>query len=151
MNILIVGSGAREHAIAAALHRSPQKPHLFCCATSENPGIKQMTMDYWIGDINNIFAISALAKKWGISLAIIGPEAPLEKGLADELWQFSIPTIGPKQNLAQIETSKSFARDLMQKYNIPVRQFIKRLTILLKSAISSPLFQKMVMSLKQTV
>ncbi|HEX4046100.1 MAG TPA: phosphoribosylamine--glycine ligase, partial [Gammaproteobacteria bacterium] len=59
------------------------------------------------------------AKEWQVGLAIIGPEAPLEKGLANALWQVPIPTIGPKQKSARIETSKSFARDLMQKYNIP--------------------------------
>lgn len=119
MNILIVGSGAREHAIANALHRSRQQPHIFCCGTSLNPGIKQMAHDYWIGDISDIKAITNLAKEWGISLAIIGPEAPLEKGLADALWGAAIPTIGPRKQLAQIETSKAFARDLMQKYAIP--------------------------------
>ncbi len=118
MNILIVGSGAREHAIAAALHRSPQQPHIFCCGTSLNPGIKQMAYHYWVGDITDVNAIIQLAKEWQIGLAIIGPEAPLEKGLADALWQIAVPTIGPKQKLAQIETSKSFARDLMQQHNI---------------------------------
>ncbi len=119
MNILIIGSGAREHAIAVALHRSPQQPHLFCCGTSINPGIKQMTHQYWTGNISDIETIAKLAKDWQISLAIIGPEAPLEKGLADKLWELSIPTIGPRKKLAQIETSKSFARHLMQKHNIP--------------------------------
>ena len=51
MNILIVGSGAREHAIAKAFHRSPQKPILFCCGTANNPGIQALAMDYWVGDI----------------------------------------------------------------------------------------------------
>lgn len=118
MNILIVGSGAREHAIAAAFNRSPQKPRLFCCGTSTNPGIKQMTQHYWVGDITDVNAIVNMAQEWQISLAIIGPEAPLEKGLADALWEHAIPTIGPKMKLAQIETSKGFARDLMQKYKI---------------------------------
>jgi phosphoribosylamine--glycine ligase len=119
MNILIIGSGAREHAIAAALHRSPQQKRLYCCGTSINPGIKQMTHHYWTGSITDVDAILQLAKEWQIGLAIIGPEAPLEKGLADALWRASIPTIGPKQKLAKIETSKGFARDLMQKHHIP--------------------------------
>lgn len=119
MNILIIGSGAREHAIAYALHRSPQRPHIFCCGTTLNPGIKQMAFNYQVTDINDVEAITAIAKEWQISLAIIGPESPLEKGLADALWRAAIPTVGPKRKLAQIETSKSFARDLMQKYRIP--------------------------------
>lgn len=119
MNILIVGSGAREHAIAAALHRSPGDKNLFCCGTTLNPGIKQMTLRYWTGDICDVEQITKMAREWRISLAIIGPEAPLEKGLADALWKMSIPVIGPKKKLAQIETSKSYARELMMKYKIP--------------------------------
>lgn len=119
MNVLIIGSGAREHALATALHRSAQQPHLFCCGTTLNPGIKQMTHHYWVGDITDVTAITKIALEWQIGLALIGPEAPLEKGLADALWQESIPTIGPKQKLAQIETSKAFARELMQKHHIP--------------------------------
>lgn len=119
MNILIIGSGAREHAIASALHRSPQQPHIFCCGTSLNPGIKQMAHQYWVGDITDVDAVVKMAREWQIGLAIIGPENPLEKGMANALWQVSIPTVGPKQKLARIETSKAFARELMQKYNIP--------------------------------
>lgn len=119
MNIIVIGSGAREHAIAAALHRSKHNPKLFCFGTSVNPGIKQMTEHYATGDINDVSAILAKAKEWEIDLAVIGPESPLEKGLADAFWRASIPTVGPKQNLAQIETSKVFARNLMRKYKIP--------------------------------
>lgn len=119
MNILIVGSGAREHALASALHRSPQKPNIFCFGTTLNPGIKQMTDNYAVGDINDAAAITRIATEWEVSLAIIGPEAPLEHGVADALWAVAIPVIGPRKKLAQIETSKSFARELLKKYNIP--------------------------------
>jgi phosphoribosylamine--glycine ligase len=118
MNILIIGSGAREHAIAIALHRSSQQPHLSCFGATVNPGIKQMTHNYCVGDVNDINKVVEVAKEWQIGLAIIGPEAPLEKGLADALWQAAIPTIGPRKKLAQIETSKTFTRDLMKKYHI---------------------------------
>lgn len=119
MNILIIGSGAREHAIASAFHRSNEPAHLFCFGTAVNPGIKQMTYHYHVGNITDPAAVTEIAQDWKIGLAIIGPEAPLEKGVADALWEKSIPTIGPKKQLAQIETSKSFARDLMKKYEIP--------------------------------
>jgi phosphoribosylamine---glycine ligase len=119
MNILIVGAGAREHAIAAALYRSPQQPTIFCYGSALNPGIRQMTHHYAVGNITDIHAIASQAKDWQIDFAIIGPEAPLEKGLADQLWSLAIPVIGPRKALAQIETSKMFARDLMQRYQIP--------------------------------
>lgn len=118
MNILIIGSGAREHAIAKTLSLSEQQPNIFCCGTSHNPGIEALCLNYWSGDITDVDAISQQARKWNIDMAIIGPEAPLEKGLADTLWDVNIPVIGPKKQLAQIETSKGFARDLMQKYGI---------------------------------
>ena len=119
MNVLIVGSGAREHALAKALSRSGRTPQIFCCATSHNPGIQPLTKEYWVGDICDIEAILKMALQWKIDFAIIGPEAPLEKGLADLLWKNSISTIGPTKKLAQIETSKAFTRDLLKKYHIP--------------------------------
>jgi len=118
VNILIVGCGAREHAMVAALNRSPQRPHLFCCGKITNPGIKEWVDGYALLDITDVLAVCAQAKQWQIDLAIIGPEAPLEKGLADALWDAGIPTIGPKQQSAQIETSKAFARELMQAHAI---------------------------------
>lgn len=118
MNILVIGSGAREHALIKALHRSPQRPSLFCYGTAINPGIHHLTEHYAAGDITDCAAVVSKAKLWGIELAIIGPEAPLEQGMADALWHTGIPTIGPKKELAQIETSKEFARDLMKKHQI---------------------------------
>lgn len=119
MRILIIGSGAREHAIAKTLARSPQQPEIYCCATSRNPGIQQLAKEIWIGNINNPAEVVKVAKEWKIDFAIIGPEAPLEQGVADALWTHSIPVVGPKQKLAQLETSKAFTRDLLKKYHIP--------------------------------
>lgn len=128
MNILIVGSGAREHAIAAVFCRSPQSPQLFCYGNTLNPGIKQLVYHYRVGDLLDTEAITRFACEKNINMVIVGPEAPLEKGLADSLWEKDIPVIGPKRQLAKVETSKGFARELMQKYNIPglprFRQFI---------------------------
>lgn len=118
MNILIVGSGAREHAIARALKRSPKNPQLFCLGSSNNPGIQLLTEDYKICDICDPRAVAKEALHWHIQMAIIGPEAPLEKGIADYLWEKSISVIGPKQTLARIESSKAFTRDLLKKYHI---------------------------------
>lgn len=119
MKLLIVGSGAREHAIAKALRRSPQNVEIFCCGTSNNPGIKELAQQYWVGNICNIDEVLKQARAWQIDLALIGPEAPLEQGLADILWSHSIPAIGPKKILAQLETSKAFTRDLLKKHHIP--------------------------------
>ncbi|APF04772.1 phosphoribosylamine--glycine ligase [Legionella pneumophila] len=119
MNILIVGSGAREHAIATALSKSENKPKIYCFGTTRNPGIQNLTSDYWVGDITVSEQVNQKAREWGIDLAIIGPEAPLEHAVADSLWDCGVPVIGPRKNLAQIETSKSFARELMEKYQIP--------------------------------
>ncbi|MDX1900540.1 MAG: phosphoribosylamine--glycine ligase [Gammaproteobacteria bacterium] len=119
MKILIVGSGARELAIARALLRSPQHPQLYCYISSRHPELIALSSAFCLGDLCDIDAVLEAAKNWQVDLAIIGPEAPLEKGLADLLWTHDIPTIGPRQSLARIETSKAFARYLMQKYDIP--------------------------------
>jgi phosphoribosylamine--glycine ligase len=118
MKFLIIGSGAREHALAKTLARSPQQPEIYCCGAARNPGIEKLAAGYWTGDINTPAAIVQQAQEWRIDIAFIGPEAPLEAGVADALWDNSIPTIGPRKNLAQLETSKAFTRDLLRKYKI---------------------------------
>lgn len=117
--ILIVGSGAREHAIAIALARSPQNPSLLCFGTTRNPGIEAVCSGYATGSVTDVAAIVEFARKHGSTLAVIGPEAPLAAGLADALWEAGTPVVGPQQKLAQIESSKSFTRELLTRYSIP--------------------------------
>ncbi len=124
--ILLVGSGAREHAIARALARSPQNPAIACFASNNNPGIQELAEHFEAGNINDPAAAVTFAKQFGADLAIIGPEAPLESGVADALWSAGIPTIGPRKAHAQIETSKGFTRDLLTKYNIPACPVYRR-------------------------
>jgi phosphoribosylamine--glycine ligase len=128
--VLIVGSGAREHAISLALARSPQQPKLLCFSNAHNPGIAELCSAYGIGSVTDLGAVALFAQKHEATLAIIGPEAPLAAGIADSLWAAGIPVIGPKQSLARIESSKGFARDLLQKYEIPGNPFFRRFTSL---------------------
>lgn len=118
MNILIVGSGAREHAIARAIKKSKISNKLYCFASNRNPGIEEIAEILEIGKITDPKAVSSFAENHFIDLAIIGPEAPLANGVVDALQKINISCVGPKKDLAQIETSKSFTRNLMRKYNI---------------------------------
>ena len=115
MNILIVGSGAREHAIAKAVNRSTAKKTLYCLGTNQNPGLQSLCFDLQTIDINNNKTISDYAIKNKINLAIIGPENPLANGVSDSLMSLGVKVVGPTKDLAKIESSKSFARKLFQQ------------------------------------
>jgi len=128
--ILIIGSGAREHAIAATLARSPQHPELLCFGSALNPGIAALSRSYAFGNINDPAAIIAFALEQTPTLAIIGPEAPLASGVADALWSAGIPTVGPTASLARIESSKSFTRSLLDRHHIPGNPIFQRFTSL---------------------
>lgn len=119
MNILIVGSGAREHAIARALQKSPKQKTLYCLATNTNPGLQELCSDLQIIDLNDNAIISQFARDKEVSLAIIGPENPLANGLTDILMGSNIKVVGPTKEHSKIESSKSFARNLLVEYKIP--------------------------------
>ena len=107
-NILVVGSGAREHAIVRALNRSNHKKEIYCIASNFNPGISTLVDELIILDINSPGIIAGYAKEKAISLCIIGPENPLSNGVADALSSEGIKVVGPKKELAMLETSKAF-------------------------------------------
>ena len=117
--LLMVGSGAREHALAKAIKRSSRPHSLVAFASSANPGIADLSETFAQGNINDPEAVGAFALEQGVTLAVVGPEAPLETGVADALWEQGIPVVGPRKELAKIETSKGFARRLMTEYGIP--------------------------------
>jgi len=119
MNILVIGSGAREHAIVRAVEQSPKNKKIFCLGSNVNPGIAELCSDFTVANINHTQTITDYAEKKAADLAIIGPENPLAIGVADALWDVGVKVVGPIKDLAQIETSKAFARDLLTDYNIP--------------------------------
>jgi phosphoribosylamine--glycine ligase len=117
MNVLLVGNGAREHAIAEALARSPRHPALLAFMKANNPGIAALSHKTAIGAYSDFSSVLKLAKE--ADFAVIGPEDPLEAGIVDFLEENGVPCFGPKRDLAQLETSKSFTRELFRKYKIP--------------------------------
>jgi phosphoribosylamine--glycine ligase len=124
--ILIVGSGAREHAIAVAFARSMQKPVLLCFSGARNPGIEALCEAYETGSITDSHEVVDFALKNRATLAVLGPEAPLAAGVADALWAAKVPVVGPTQSLARIESSKAFTRQLLQKHSIQGNPFFQR-------------------------
>jgi len=119
MNVLLIGSGAREHAMARAIDNSPKHNSLYCFASNMNPGIAEVSSGFSLGNINDPKSVVEYAKETSSTLAVIGPENPLASGVADALWDVGVKVVGPKKDLAQVETSKAFTRDLLNEYNIP--------------------------------
>lgn len=120
MNVLIIGSGGREHSLALKVAESRFLDKLF--AVPGNPGIEKVAECHNL-DIMDNFAIINFAKEKNIDLVIIGPEAPLVNGLADELEKNGIKAFGPNKAAAQFEGSKAFARNFMKKYGLPSVEF----------------------------
>ena len=116
MNILLIGSGGREHALAWAIARSPLTGTLYCAPG--NAGIAQVAEVVPL-DTGNAQAVINFCNLQGIGLVVVGPEGPLVAGLADELRAAGIKTFGPSAAAARLEGSKGFTKDICAKYNIP--------------------------------
>ncbi len=116
MKVLLVGSGGREHALAWRLSRSRHLTTLW--TAGGNSGTAQLGENLPISP-DNVDAVVAAASRLGPDLVVIGPEQPLANGLADRLQALGIPAFGPGKAAAQLETSKSFAREVMAEAAIP--------------------------------
>ena len=112
-NVLVVGSGAREVAIARCISQSSIKNSLFCASKEINPQIFDLCKDYFVTDLANISDIVSYSRKNKIDFAIIGPENPLANGIVNELENVGVMCVGPKKEVALIETSKTFARKII--------------------------------------
>lgn len=118
MNILLVGNGAREHSIIKSFSKSTQEKKLYAFMTAKNPGITKIASDYAIGDTCNPEEVAAYALKNKIELVVVGPEAPLNAGVVDYLEEKGILCASPSKIAAQLETDKTFCRNLLEKYKI---------------------------------
>ena len=121
MNILVIGSGGREHTLAWKLAQSPKADKIY--ALPGNPGMADVAMCVEGIAITDNAAIVDFAQKHAIELVVVGPEVPLTNGLVDAVTAAGIKAFGPTQAAAQIEGSKSFSKNLMKKYGIPTAKY----------------------------
>ena len=120
MNVLVIGRGGREHAICRKISESPKVDQVF--AAPGNPGMEDVAELVPIQE-NDQEKLISFAKENNVGLTIIGPEVPLLDGLADCFVEEGLPVFGPKKEAAVIEGSKSFAKELMKKYDIPTAEY----------------------------
>ncbi|MBP2475764.1 phosphoribosylamine--glycine ligase [Crossiella equi] len=116
MRVLVIGSGAREHALLLGLSRDPAVTALACAPG--NAGTAAVAENYGV-EANSPAAVSALATEWKADLVVVGPEAPLVAGVADAVRAAGIPCFGPSKEAARIEGSKAFAKEIMTAAGVP--------------------------------
>jgi phosphoribosylamine--glycine ligase len=122
MNILLIGGGGREHALAWTLARSPALDHLYCAPG--NPGIAQVAtcLDLDVSDHDHVIAF---CRHNDISLVVVGPEAPLVAGIADDLRAAGIRCLGPSAAAARLEGSKAFTKALCDEAGVPTAGYAR--------------------------
>ena len=120
MNVLVLGSGGREHALVWKLRESQQTEDIFCAPG--NAGIAQVAECFPV-DLANPAAVLQLAQKVKADLTVVGPEAPLVAGVVDEFQRAGRRIVGPTMAAAQLEGSKIFAKEFMYRHGIPTARF----------------------------
>ncbi|HKS41085.1 MAG TPA: phosphoribosylamine--glycine ligase [Blastocatellia bacterium] len=120
MKILVIGSGGREHAICWKLRQSPHTTELYCAPG--NAGIAQIATCF-PADVNDAGSLANLAESIAADLTVIGPEAPLVKGVVEAFQARGLRVVGPTMSAARLEGSKIFAKQFMARHQIPTAQF----------------------------
>jgi phosphoribosylamine--glycine ligase len=120
MKVLVLGSGGREHALVWKLRQSPRVSKLYCAPG--NGGIAEDAECLPV-DLKNIDSMVALGRKLQPDLTIVGPELPLTLGVVDEFMRFGWPVFGPTKAASRLESSKSFAKEFLQRHNIPTAPY----------------------------
>lgn len=118
--VLVIGSGGREHAIVEALSRSPQVDKIYCAPG--NAGIAGLAECVRIG-VEDVDSLAKFAKGNDIDLTVVGPEAALAAGVADRFAEEGLKIFGPTKAAARIESSKEFAKEIMDKYDVPTAAY----------------------------
>lgn len=118
--VLVIGSGGREHAIVDALSRSPQVEKIYCAPG--NAGIAEKAECVAIG-VTDIDALADFAASKGVDMTVVGPEAALAAGIADRFAAAGLRIFGPTKSAARIESSKEFAKEMMDKYDVPTAAY----------------------------
>src|SRR5215204_7435871 len=120
-NILIVGSGGREHAIVWALRKTSLEPLQVFCVPG-NAGIAEIAMTPSV-PVNDHDALAEFVESQQIDLTFVGPEAPLVSGMVDRFTQRGLRIVGPTASAARLEGSKIFAKDFMARHKIPTAAY----------------------------
>ena len=121
--ILVIGSGGREHAICWKLAQSPKVGKIFALPGSHQIGKLDKVLNVLDLDVNDHSAIAAWCKSHQIDLVAVGPEDPLALGIADNLAKEKITCFGPVRDGARIEFDKSWSKDFMREFNIPTARY----------------------------
>ena len=125
MNVLVIGSGAREHTLVWKLAQSKQVERLY--AVPGNPGMAELAECIEGVSITDNAALVKVAQEKNVGLVVVGPEVPLTNGAVDAFNAAGIKAFGPVQAAAEIEGSKSFSKNLMKKYNMASSTFYTKL------------------------
>jgi phosphoribosylamine--glycine ligase len=116
MRILVVGGGGREHALAWKLRQSPRVREVFCAPGNGGMGSVATCVPIEAGDLRGLLAF---AREQAIGLTVVGPEAPLSAGIVDLFEEHGLRVFGASRAAAELEGSKSFAKEIMRRHGIP--------------------------------